>query len=258
MTHLLRFIFMIILTTTTILNFVQAQEKLTGVSSNVCSHKGIIKTLANMRRVCLETCDIDKLVQANQMMDLSDLLSIFKEKNRWKTIVFYFRTGSYTLHPKEKKNKLKELRSILSTSLADGGENTAAFIIGTASTTGDRIKNRKLSAKRMKSIANLIENEANSKCKDHFYSFLGHEVKGKLTHSDAKKYEVFSDDDLKVFNATEKRSNRTLDNYVNQSVIVFTYPCVREMCGYLKSEAKAKNDDACDESSEYYFPECCK
>jgi hypothetical protein len=184
-----------------------------GQQPAVCADKFLLAAVRTIDRACVEAgCDFSKL-RAIETLPRADLLTalrdpyltpvhiFFPSDERELSNAFDWTTG--------KKDQLDTLR-------AASGNGGVVFILGKASVTGEvgtvgDQHNRLLSIDRMKSVKKYLETSLHIEC--HFKGgYFGREV-FQLDPSDARLLNV------------EPNDFRNDPLILNQSVMIFVYPC---------------------------------
>lgn len=198
----------------------------------ICKHEGMLDIMSRIRRVCVKgKCDLDKLLTEANSLNLTEFISLMNIIEQ-KTI-FFFKTGATELDQGQVEEKIEQLVSQLTFMIADP-DNTVAFIIAKASKKGDRLKNRQLSTARAQTVFHLIEKalkerDQSPKCDQIYRTYVGAEM-WDFKVSDAKSAGYIKSEDL-----SRARSFREKPyDFINQSAMVFNFPCFQQMCNYMK------------------------
>jgi hypothetical protein len=195
---------------------------------DICRHDGMLETISQIRRVCIKgKCDLDKLLSQVNKLQLNEFISMMHKFDQKTT--FFFRTGQTTLDQAQVSEKLEQLIANLTTMIEDY-DNTVSFIIAKASKKGDRIKNRKLSTLRAQTVFNLIDSTLQkrgetARCEQIYRTYVGAEG-FDFNEMNAKQTNYINDSDIK----RAKRYREKLEDYINQSAVIFNYPCFNQMC----------------------------
>jgi hypothetical protein len=219
-------------------------------SPEVCEHEGIKQILAKLRRQCVNgVCDLDQLLSEANAIDEAAFLTLIRKAETKKT--FFFNTGAETIDDDQWNNKKDELLSNLTT-MVEHKDNTIAFIIAKASTKGNADKNRQISTKRAAHIQSRIDellkaNNETLKCTQMYRTYVGAELfQIDPERAQDPDYKYLLRDDVKRAHSF----NEKLADYVNQSAIVFTYPCFKEMCEFMKEGLELSCEEIAEECKE--------
>jgi outer membrane protein OmpA-like peptidoglycan-associated protein len=220
----------------------------------ICKHKGVLEIVSNLRKVCIKgKCDLTKLLKKANMLNLTKFLALIK-LNENKT-TFFFRKGKVTLDPEQVQEKIESLVAQL-TYMIQEPDNTIAFIIAKASKTGTTKQNQVLSTKRAESVFQIVEKALEEhaeemSCDQIYRTYVGSRL-FQFNVTDAKESGYYKDVDMK-----RARKFREKDvEFINQSAVVFAYPCFEEMCRYMKRKENLSCQSEGIPVSEQLPPEC--
>jgi hypothetical protein len=223
---------------------------------DICRHEGVMSILAKLRRQCQNgICDITKLLDEANSLDKSSFITLIRQATG-KTCFFY-RKNKDVIEEEQWDEKKDLLLSTLTTDIANK-KNTIAFIIAKASQKGKTTDNRKLSSERTGKMYNAIDtllktNNVNMKCEQIYRTYVGAELfqiypevlETQVSNKENQSACLFEKD-----KEDAKKYGEPLIDYVNQSVLVFTYPCFKEMCEYMKTGLHLSCEDIPDECKE--------
>jgi len=218
----------------------------------MCTNPGILDIVSKIRRQCIKgKCDVDKLLDESNTLSKDDFFKLISEVE-YNKATFFFRSGSTRIDRRQREEKAPRLQAILSTMIADR-TNTVAFIIAKASKTGRKKNNRLLSTKRAAAVFNMIDeiftqNKESYQCQHIYRTYVGDEL-FQIPPKVAQRVGYIEDEDIK------RKGREKLINYVNQSAVVFTYPCFQEMCYHMRDVQKL----SCSQyvSTDMQLPEEC-
>ena len=197
----------------------------------ICTNPGILDIVSKIRRQCVKgKCDVDKLLSESNTVKKEDFYTLIRDVD-YNKITFFFKSGKTKIDKRQKTDKAPKLQAILSTMIADRS-NTVAFIIAKASKTGRTMNNRLLSTKRAAAVFNMIdevfkEQAESFQCQHIYRTYVGDEL-FQINPKIAQKMGYIDEEDIK------RKGREKLSNYVNQSAVVFTYPCFKEMCYHMR------------------------
>jgi hypothetical protein len=234
------------------------RPQILGTPQAICQNEKI-RVLAKLRKFCTGgSCDIDAFIRDAVNISENDFLEIISGLPR--TTFFYCKSDD-TVSQKQIDQKASDLITQLTTMLVDK-ENSMAFVLGKASSVGTqtdieerKIFNKELSARRTQNISTMIidkleETGRKQMCADIYKAYVGEQA---FTFSNKLSNQLYHARDREIFKA-ECGSDEKFEDYINQSVVVFAYPCLWEMCLYLKD-----NDGlSCEDSSSRSLPDECK
>jgi hypothetical protein len=219
----------------------------------MCTNPNILDIVSKIRRQCIRgKCDLDKLLEESNTINQEDFFKLIREVE-YNKLTFFFRSGKTKVDRRQISQKSAQLQSILSSMIADR-KNTVAFIIAKASKTGKSKNNRLLSTKRAASVFNLIEDVFKAQgesyqCQHIYRTYVGDEL-FQIPVKVAKESEYITKFDIK------RARGEKLVNYINQSAVVFTYPCFKEMCYHMRDIQRLSCSNYVD--AERQLPDECK
>jgi hypothetical protein len=176
----------------------------------VCDNQELRRAIRSIYDACNDiTCDFSKLREIEDIPKGKLLAALNNPYLR--PVHLFFPSGHTQLNDAfdwrtTKKDQLDTIK------LLDDPDNTVVFVIGRASTTGDRDVNIRLSRERMLSVMHYIQFELRVRCHKFKGGWLGKEYL-QLSRSDAALLNV------------ESRDYRNDELVLNQAVHVFVFPC---------------------------------
>jgi hypothetical protein len=210
----------------------------------VCKSKDLINILGTLRKFCQNgKCDVESFKKNAKTIAVSDFWKLLDQPS---VHSFFYCSGKTEIDNNQFKRKSPDLIASLGSMIAVP-ENTAIFMMGKASAKGDDDVNRSLSAQRVQIAAKRITeimSKTGSKwgCDNVYQTYVGEEA-FEFSENKAQETNLFSSEDKREWRACGNHSSE-FEDYLNQSVIVFTYPCLWEMCKSLFDEGKLSCDEA--------------
>ncbi len=214
----------------------------------ICDHEGVMRILAQLRRQCQNgICDINKLLNEANSLNAHSFITLIKQAES--KVCYFYRSNKVDIDQVQWDEKKDILLSNLTSNIRNR-KNTVAFIIAKASQKGKKEANRILSSKRSANMFTALEellNDHNEKmqCDTIYRTYVGAEL--FKIHP-----EILPADCLFPMDKQDAQANgEALVDYVNQSVLVFTYPCFKEMCLYMKEGLNIPCSEIPDECKEF-------
>ncbi len=213
------------------------------ITNPICKHEGIMEILSKLRRDCIGGhCDINQMLKEMNSISQASFLSLIRRASKNK-ITFFFKKNTTEIDHQQIEYKKDDLKNIL-TEEADR-KNTIAFIVAKASTTGNKELNREISSQRAIYISQLIKQIFREEnlvpylaCNEIYKTYVGAEL-FQISEDQAKESQYINSADI----ARAMRAQEDLTEYINQSVVLFTYPCFKEMCYYMHNDLSVSCDD---------------
>jgi hypothetical protein len=210
----------------------------------VCKSKDLINILGSLKKFCQKgKCDVESFKKNAKTIAVEDFWKLLDQPS---VHSFFYCSGKVEIDNNQFNRKSPDLISSLSSMIAVP-ENTAIFMLGKASAKGDDELNRSLSAQRVqffaKKVADIMNKTgSNFACDNIYQTYVGEEA-FEFSESKAQRHNLFSNEDKRESRACGNHGSE-FEDYLNQSVIVFTYPCLWEMCKSLFDEGKLSCDEA--------------
>jgi hypothetical protein len=214
------------------------QDKRMPDSHPVCKQEKI-RVLAKLRKFCTsEVCNIDDFIKDAVDITEDDFLEIISGLPR---TTFFYCKGEDRISQNQINQKAPEFISQLTTMLAYK-DNSMTFILGKASSVGTQTDlkerqafNKELSAQRTNNISYEIARKLREAgrvqiCADTYKAYVGEQA---FTFTNKVANQLYDDRDKAIFKR-ECGKDEKFEDYINQSVVAFAYPCLSEMCRYLK------------------------
>ena len=201
-------------------------------ATDICNHAGMKETLAVIRASCVDgTCDIDAMLKKiDKSIGKHHFLAAVSKLPGG---VVFFQTGKTTLTAKEQEIAENNIRAAIGP-MVENPENSVFYMIGKASKSGSTQHNRTIASKRVATVYRLVEKVRESgqgRCAQYYRSYVGEE-RFQITKGDAQKFRYGVDEQWK------QKGKAKINDYLNQSVAFFVFPCFKQMCQYLKDVKK--------------------
>jgi len=177
----------------------------------VCTNPELLKAIRIIDRACNEiSCDFSTLRELNQQIDKGLLLQAFRNPEL-QSVHIFFPINKAKLDDafdwrSTKRDQIASLKYI------SEPDRAVVYVLGRASTVGNRDLNVRLSRERMRNVLNFLKNGLGIRCHAFHGGWFGQEIQ-QLSLSDARMLNI------------EPLDFRNDSLVLNQSVHIFVFPC---------------------------------